>query len=363
MEKTRLPWLEAQLVSLLAGRERLAHALLLFGPPGVGKSQLAHDFGQALLCESPASGGLACGRCDACGWFAAGNHPDWRRVAPESLDAASGGDATDDGEDEGSAEAAAPRARAGRASKDIKIAQIRALADFIALAPHRGRRKVIQVDPADAMNIPAANALLKSLEEPSGDTVFLLVTSRPAALPATIVSRCVRRPIQAPTADEATAWLAADSGLSPADARTLLDAVGGSPLRARDAAEPAQGTAYRTVMEAVAGIPDTRLQAVVDLLSRLDPSGWLPPLQRWLLDLARVGAGSAPRYFPAQAKRLAQLAGRTRGADLAEAGAWLAQRGRLAEHPLNARLFCEEILLRYAGCFDRADRKRREGQR
>ena len=180
---------------------RLAHALLISGPAGIGKLQLANVFSQSLLCAEPQADGLACGQCHACSLYAAGNHPDFFRLSPE-----------DD-------------------SKVIKIDQIRVLIEKMSLSSHYSRYRAVTLNPADAMNIAAANALLKTLEEPPADTVLLLITDRPSFLPATIRSRCQSLRLALPPAEIAQAWLAAQLD-NPRDAAVLLGLAGGAPLAA-----------------------------------------------------------------------------------------------------------------------------------
>jgi len=200
------PW-HSSLWQGLIGRlqaGRLPHALLLTGPAGLGKRHFADGFARAMLCESPLEDGSACGVCRGCLLLAAGSHPDYLRVEPE---------------EEG---------------KGIGIDKVRELASFQSLKSQYGRQRVIQLQPADRLNINAANALLKTLEEPAGDTVLLLVTDRPMALLPTIRSRCQQlsfRPLNEPSA-EVLAWLQAqlpDSEHSPA---TLLQMASGAPLKA-----------------------------------------------------------------------------------------------------------------------------------
>src|SRR5262245_9706698 len=119
----------------------------MHGPAGTGKLALAEAFCRYLLCETPAPDG-ACGKCAGCRWMAAGSHPDFRRLEPESL--AAQAPAEDD-------EAASP-ARRAKPSTEIKIEQVRELADFLNIASHRGKRRVVLVRPAENMNLHAANA-------------------------------------------------------------------------------------------------------------------------------------------------------------------------------------------------------------
>jgi DNA polymerase-3 subunit delta' len=324
--QTELPWHVEALRRLLAGAERLPHALLLLGPPGIGKSHFAQALGAALLCESPLPDRRACGRCDACGWVAADTHPDLRRLSPR----------TDD---------------EGKVSREIRIEQVRALADFLVVGAHRGGRRVVLIDPAEAMNAVTDNALLKTLEEPGDGLVFVLVSSRPDGIPPTIRSRCQVRAIAPPAPEAAGAWVQARTGCSSAEASSWLAMAGGAPLNAVGFAEPAQAAAYRTMLEAIARLPDTSSVAAADALQPWHGRQWLPLLQRWLMDLGRCGAGAEPRYFPAQSARLTELAARIDPPALAEAGRGLAAQYRQVEHPLNPRLFCEEAIEVYLGAF------------
>ncbi|MDQ5911263.1 MAG: polymerase subunit delta [Pseudomonadota bacterium] len=203
MNDTQLPWHDAQWRQLQQRRTagRLAHALLLTGPAGLGKLTFARRLGQALLCESPDTGGDACGRCRSCRLFQAGTHPDYSPVQPA---------------EEG---------------KVIKIDQIRDLCAFLSYTPQYGGYKIALLQPADRLNVNAANSLLKTLEEPLGDCLLLLVTAQPARLPATVRSRCQILSFSSPSPDIALPWLKARiaGGL---DAAVLLETAGGAPLAA-----------------------------------------------------------------------------------------------------------------------------------
>jgi DNA polymerase-3 subunit delta' len=134
----------------------------------LGEFEFAQGIAQSLLCETPAAQGRACGACSACLWFSQGNHPDFRLLVPESL--------LPESREEG-----ADPARKEKKSEQIRIEQVRELADFLSVGTHRGGLRVILAYPADAMNANTQNALLKSLEEPPPATVFL-TTARPEGL-------------------------------------------------------------------------------------------------------------------------------------------------------------------------------------
>jgi DNA polymerase-3 subunit delta' len=195
------PWQQG-LWQQLSSRPRHAHAYLLHGPAGIGKRILAENLVHLLLCQRPAEG-KACGQCKACQLLAAGTHPDFFLLEPEEPE------------------------------KPIRVDQVRELVGFVVQTAQLGGRKVVLLEPAEAMNLNAANALLKSLEEPSGDTVLLLITHQPSRLLPTIKSRCVQQACPQPTAEQARTWLAGslpDESVEALD--ELLVLAGGSPLTA-----------------------------------------------------------------------------------------------------------------------------------
>lgn len=345
-ESKDIPWIDPTLDRLLAGANRLPHALLLTGRPGIGKSVLARRFAAALLCENRAARGRACGRCTACQWVAQGSHPDLRVVT------------LTEEEEEGSDKGAEKPDRPGKARKpstEIRIDQIRALGNFLSVGGHRGGRRVVLLDPADALNTIAANALLKSLEEPQSSVLFLLVTGRPQALPATIRSRCQQHAVAPPDAAAAVRWLAEVSGLQPAEAAQLLAASGEAPLRAAELAGTEQAAVHRLIVETLARLPDTGAVTAADSLASLAPALWLRTLQGWTGDLGRLLARHGPRRFLAQESRLRALAARTTAQRLGDFARWLDQQAQLASHPMNARLFCEQTLFRYSAIFAQDD--------
>jgi DNA polymerase III subunit delta' len=195
-----LPWHDAQWSTLTRDLDRLPHALLLHGQAGVGKDAFASRLVQFLLCQNRADGG-ACGRCRGCALFRAGNHPDLVRIAPL--------------ED----------------SKTIAVDQIRGVTDFLSLKAHTASHKIVLVSPAQAMNVNAANSLLKVLEEPPPGSLLILVASHLSRVPMTIRSRCVRMLFQVPPWPQALAWLGSQATNTPA-LETWLSHAGGAPLAA-----------------------------------------------------------------------------------------------------------------------------------
>src|SRR5437773_11506740 len=180
-------------------RERLPHAVLIQSGEGLGEFEFAQTCAQSLLCEGPRPGERPCGTCRACGWFSLGNHPDFRLIVPESM------------APEPREEGAEP---AKKKSEQIRIEQVRELADFLAVGTHRRGLRVILVYPAEAMNANTQNALLKNLQEPPPATAFLLLTTQPARLLATVRSRRLRLSLPSPPSEPLLRW-PKQPGLSP----------------------------------------------------------------------------------------------------------------------------------------------------
>ena len=206
------PWQKGDFLRLQELRNRPLHGLLFKGTKGIGKFDLAMNFAQSLLCQQPEDVELACGKCPSCHWFEQASHPDFRLLQPEVLSL--GKEQTGSGK---------------KPSKQISVDQVRSLADFVGMSAHQGGRRVVVIHPAESMNTNAANALLKSLEEPPQGLLFILVTHKPQQLLPTILSRCMSFAVSAPDAASATQWLKEQGVNHPAEA---LATSGFAPLQA-----------------------------------------------------------------------------------------------------------------------------------
>lgn len=205
------PWQAAAFDSALSAHAegRLGHALLLIGPELLGKRDVALALARRLLCATPAPDGFACGCCRPCQLFAAQTHGDYRLLSFE------------------------PNDKGDKLRTEITVEQIRRLGQWFALTPQLGGAQVALIVPADAMNTAAANALLKTLEEPASNRFLLLVSDRPGRLPATIRSRCQRLEFRLPARAEAERWLLSEK-FSAAEIPPALDAALGHPGLAAD---------------------------------------------------------------------------------------------------------------------------------
>lgn len=207
---TLYPWLESAALRLRTARKagRLPSALLIHEAPGTGGMELALFAARLQLCSGSEP---ACGDCNSCRRVSQREHPDLTIVLPD------------------------PELKLGQ----ITVDQIRALSTQLTLSSYEGRGTVAVLQPADALNRNAANALLKTLEEPRPDAVLILVTTSPSLLPATIRSRCQKLTVAAPDRAAAIAWLSAQKPAHKADWPAVLDVLGVAPVEALAADVPA----------------------------------------------------------------------------------------------------------------------------
>ena len=316
------PWLEPSRNSITAviNQGRLPHALLLTGQPGVGKGAFSTWLAGLLLCEDRGDSSSPCGQCPGCMQFKAGSHPDFFRVRPEE-------DAT-----------------------VIKVDQIRYLSEKLSLSSHRGGCQVAVLSPAETMNLNAANSLLKTLEEPSDNTVLVLVSAWPARLPATVRSRCQQVRIEVPDSRIALDWLN-EQGFSEA-AETCLQLAHGAPLEALKQAQMGYIGARQERFAALVGILDNRVSplAVAQGWCKDDDMQGIGWMREWLMDMLRINmSGQASRVNSADLQDgLAALAHRLDSRVLFALLERINSALRMTAGSLNRQLLTEDILLAWA---------------
>jgi len=342
MSATIYPWQQAAWQQLQTLRSRMPHAILFHGAAGTGKADFIERFAQSLLCEAVLPDGHACGTCASCGWFLQANHPDYRRVRPEALEDELPADG-EEGENETKKAAKSSKAP----SREIKIEQIRNLADFMNISTHRQGLRVVVLYPAEALNLPASNALLKTLEEPPPGTVFLLSSNSLDRLLPTILSRCRKFALPMPSHAEALAWLKAQ-GVPDAD--SWLREQGGAPLTALAQSEGGNREELEILLQMLARPSVENALRVADKLQKLPLSTQVSCLQRWLYDVFSYKLAGNIRYYPRYQKELAQLAGKIHVSRLLAAIKRANERRAVADHPLSPKLFLEDMLLDYAAC-------------
>jgi DNA polymerase III subunit delta' len=323
-------------------RSRLPHAILLKGAQGIGKLDFAMNIAQSLLCEQvqagmhndsqkPRADGLACQDCPSCHWFQQETHPDFRLLQPDAL-----ADAEENEERE---------AGKKKPSRQISVDLVRALGDFANLTAHQGGHRVVVIHPAESMNINAANALLKTLEEPSGQMLIILVSHKPQQLLPTILSRCLALPMTMPTPETSSAWLKQQGIRDPA---TLLARAGFAPLTAaRLAEEGAETDEYNSFLQEIRQSSEFDALALAEQLQKTEATHVIHWLQQWCYDLASAKLSGKVRYHPELIDYIKNISERIPAFDLMHFQKELLVARREAMHPLNPRLLFESLFLSY----------------
>lgn len=303
--------------------QRLPHALLLTGQPGLGKWVFARALAATLLCRQVDTEGHACGECSSCKLIRAGTHPDYLPVEPEAPD------------------------------KAIKVDDIRALCGTLVLTSQLGGLKLALMNRADNMNINAANSLLKTLEEPTDGSILILVSSRPQRLPITIRSRCQRIDFPLPVTSQALQWLQ-EQGCESAPA--LLSQAHGSPLLALSLAEAEQQAPRRLLAQALVPARDrpSALAAAAEL-AKYPQDALFGDLYDWISDLIRARQLPEPALIHGErGKEIRQLAERLPAESLYAYLDEVIRVRRTQSIPLNAQLLWEDLLISWERLITRA---------
>jgi len=226
---TLLPWHQALFAQMRAAHasKRLGHAWLLSGHQGTGKLAFARHLARTLLCITSTADG-PCDSCRSCHQFRVGSHPDFLQVQPEK--------------------------------KLITVDQIRETIEYAQNTSQRGGLQILVFEPAEAMNLNAANALLKLLEEPTAQTLLLLVSHQSGLLLPTIRSRCQVLRCPLPESGQAEAWLLAQ-GLA-GNPRLALQKAGGAPLRALAQAGSGSQGERLVLLDCLQAVLQKRMQPV-----------------------------------------------------------------------------------------------------
>ncbi len=306
--------------------DRVAHAYLFYGEANIGKRLMALRFAQAVNCESDPGpeGPDACGACRSCQQTERQTHPDVALIEPDR-------------------EAATPQ---------IRIEQIRELDSQLVYRPLVGRWKVCLVDEADRMTLAAANALLKTLEEPPAHCLFLLISDRPLALPATVRSRCQAIRFAPPAPPQIEAALIARRALPPETARVVAMAAQGriglalhaDPDRLRAQGQRASELTDMATLRSVAAV----LGAAETLAKGEDGTETLDWLAGWLRDtlLVRIGADPDSLVYRDWLTHLRTLAAAVPPESLLDLLDDLDALQRSAARHLNLQMALESLLLR-----------------
>lgn len=325
------PWQQEPWQRWAGLRSRLPHAILLKGAQGIGKFDFAMNLAQSLLCEQPLADGLACQDCPSCHWFEQETHPDFRLLQPDALAEAEDGEEREAGKK--------------KPSRQISVDQVRALADFANLSAHRGGHRVVLIHPAEAMNTNSANALLKTLEEPSARMLIILVSHKPQQLLPTILSRCLTLVMPMPTVEASSSWLKQQGIGNPA---ALLAQAGFAPLQAARLAEEAAGAdEYNRFLQEIRQPAKFDVYALAEQLQKTEAAKVIHWLQQWCYDLGSAKLTGKVRYNSELAEAIKSLAEKIPVFELMRYQKELLLARREALHPLNPKLQFESMLLSY----------------
>jgi len=323
-----LPWHSRQWEQFYTTKQhqRLPHALLLVGPSGLGKKQFAESMARSILCMQPSSTGEACGECHGCCLLKADAHPDFIKVSPET-------------------------------GQMIKIDQIRDVITSVSETPMQGGFRVIMITPAHAMNLAAASALLKTLEEPAGRTLFILISDNNLRLPATISSRCQNIIFAIPERTHALEWLQAqlDQSSLLIEAELLLHLADGAPVKALALAVPSWLALRQEIYQGLIALHQKQadpLQLAAQWQEH-DLQTLLHLLFYWIRDIVRLQ--SSANFTVLMNKDYADvLTTLTISSEAVFAFLDLVQQ-RLGKiiylQSLNRQLLLEELLIRWAQCY------------
>lgn len=323
------PWQQSAWQQLAAHWSNRPNAWLFTGRRNTGKTVFARHLAQALLCEQPQAGHQPCGKCSSCHLFAQGSHPDYYELAPEIP----------------------AEGESARKLPHIKIDAVRAVLSPLLQSSVRGGLRVVLVQPAESMNIQAANALLKILEEPPASVVFLLVSHNRDLLLPTIKSRCRPFLLPSPSVEEALGYLKTSAASFTEThhiehAESLLAFHSGAPLFTH---HPEQDEMRKQLCRLLAA---PRLLAILDYAAAFDKQKWplgvfLDWLHKWLTDIALAQRQLPPLYYPQHTDELFQVASRTSSLPLFGLVQTLNRLSPYGRHTLSVRMQIEHLLIDY----------------
>lgn len=326
------PWQIETAQRLLSLRRQLPHTILLHGRAGLGKYALARSYAKFLLCESVDKISTACGTCPACHWFEQGAHPDVHILQPSAMDE------TDDSETKKSAW--------------ISVEQVRHGIDFVQLTSHRNGLRIVLIYPAETMQASAANALLKTLEEPPENSLLILVSDQVSRLIPTILSRCHLVGLDLPDNAAATIWLQ-EQGVN--DAALCLALAAGSPLQAMALADVEFQSRRRALLQDLLAAKKTNALQLAERYAKLDNADFSQLvlwLQQWAHDILATKLAGRVYYHLDYTEQLHSLTLRVKLKFLQLWQQRLQQARAAVAHPLNVQMVLEDILLDYVNLFE-----------
>ncbi len=365
------PWLQPLWDSL--DFEKFPNAILLHGQSGIGKFAFAVQLAKSLLCEASNVTHKPCHQCEACHWFNTGNHPDFIALVPEThrkllpqadYEADDSPKKTKAARDDADSETSDKKEK-----KNISIEETRSAIESLSIGSHRGGNRVILIYPLEMLRSDSANTLLKSLEEPPANTIFILLADRVDRVLPTIRSRCRLLAAPRPDRDQGLTWLNAQlpsiSGMkaSDSDIASIYDEQGGAPYSVLDSLIARHNqdekddltiaiAASRFLLQSMAQGGRISWLETADKIHKAQYSFLLATIQRWVSDLQLVSQGGNPRYYPKHLSTLKGLSQTARVPKLLQYWKSLVQARRTENHPLASRIQLEALLSQYQQIFE-----------
>ncbi len=322
------PWLKDAWIAIHQNN-KLPHALIFKGKEGIGKHDFAMTFAKSYLCQTQLPNYLPCEVCKSCHWFP-DSHPDFKHIAPI------------ESEDDESSKRKTVR------KKNIAIHQIRELSEYLELSAHQEKgKRIVSIEPADSLNQSASNALLKILEEPPENTLFILVTSQTQRLIATIRSRCQLLDLRGPSLEEARLFL---DGQKIVHDESLLSFTGGSPFSAmKELENQSERNVITQLLSQGHKIDITKINYTI-LTQGLD---WtVNMIQKWAFDLLLSFHTQQSYYFKKEEARIYSQAKQLNLDALLLFTNELNELKKIASHPLNQELQLQNIFIKYKQIFE-----------
>lgn len=365
------PWLEPLWDNI--NLAEFPNAVLIHGQSGIGKFEFSIELAKALLCEE-STGAKPCDHCEACRWFDSANHPDFIALVPEThrkllphgdFDSESDSPKKSKGSQADSDGDVAEK----KEKKSISIEDARNAIEGLSIGSHRGGNRVILVYPLEMLRPDSANTLLKSLEEPPKNTIFILLADRLDRVLPTIRSRC--RLLSAPRPDRLSGlnWLRTQLSLIPGlkmsdtDVESIYDEQGGAPYAVFDSIVARHNKdekdeltiaiqASRYLLQAMSQGARTNWLDAADKTHKAPYSFLLATMQRWVSDLQSCSQMGLPRYYPKHEATIQTLAQQARLPKLLRLWKSLIQARRHENHPLATRIQLEALLSQYQQVFE-----------
>jgi len=366
------PWLKSLWESL--DLQNFPNAVLIHGQAGIGKFEFALKLAKALLCESPNKvQSKPCNHCEACHWFDTANHPDFTALVPEThrslLPHADYESEESSKKGKGSRDESDGEPAEKKEKKNISIEETRNAIEALSIGSHRGGNRVILIYPLETLRNDSANTLLKSLEEPPPQTIFILLADRLDRVLPTIRSRCrllsAGRPDRAEGVDWLRSQIANISGatFNDADIESLYDEQGGAPYAVLDSLIARHNKDEKDELSIAIQSSRFLLQSMSqggriqwletsEKIHKAQFSFLLATMQRWSSDLQSVAQGGMPRYYPKHNSTLQALSQQVRIPKLLQFWKSLAQYRRHENHPLATRVQLEALLSQYQQVFE-----------